>query len=642
MLQKCKEKILSFRHSYLIPAFIIPFLLLYLIHICMEVWPFGNNSVLVLDLNGQYVYFFEELRNKVLEGGSFLYSWSRQLGGEFMGIFAYYLASPFSFLIALFPKEHITEGLLLIFLLKSGCMGLTMAYYLRHLRPDSRATSILIFSTCYALSSYAVVQMHNTMWIDNLILLPLLCLGIERLIKEGRFALYVFSLSMCLLTSFYIGYMTCIFTALYFFYYYFAHNKNYENNLYMEDNHFWKSLFRMGVYSLIGIMIAFVIIYPAYTSLQFGKNDFSNPTYAFTQNFDWLDLFAKLFPGAYDTVRPEGLPFIYCGTLALILLPIYFCSYQIRYRKKLMSGLIIFILVFSFNCSAIDIVWHGFQKPNWLNYRYSFMLIFLMLVFAYEAFEQLKKIDFKFVVFSALGIGLLLMSIQKAEYEFIDDLKTVLFSILCLVVYLVLLHAAAKGYIGKAANLILLVAICAELFVSGLFNTIDLDKDVVISSRDSYNNYMEKVQPMVDYIKEYDTSPFYRMEKNFHRKTNDPMALGFVREFGLLFFMSIIGLSYGYQVVHSFLGSGLVVAIMAAVVEIIAVAAALLLGRIMKLRWGLLAGAICGGCTSTVGLGTALVTMDSDEPGMGFGVSQPFAILANVLLIAWFHAQFFL
>lgn len=120
------------------------------------------------------------------------------------------------------------------------------------------------------------------------------------------------------------------------------------------------------------------------------------------------------------------------------------------------------------------------------------------------------------------------------------------------------------------------------------------------------------------------------------------MALGFVREFGLLFFMSIIGLSYGYQVVHSFLGSGLVVAIMAAVVEIIAVAVALILGRIMKLRWGLLAGAICGGCTSTVGLGTALVTMDSDEPGMGFGVSQPFAILANVLLIAWFHAQFFL
>lgn len=527
MFRKIKEKALSFEYSYLALAFLLPALIFWLIYICMEVWPFGNNSVLVLDLNGQYVYFFEELRNKLLDGGSLLYSWSRQLGGEFMGIYAYYLASPFSFLMVLFSKDHITECLLLIILLKTGCMGATMAYYLHQIRPSGKGRNILIFSTCYALSSYAIVQAHNTMWIDNLIFLPLLCLGIEKLIKERKFKLYIVCLSMCLLTSFYIGYMTCIFVILYFFYYYFAHNVNYENNLYMEDNHFWKSLFRIGIYSVIGIMISFVIVYPAYTSLQFGKNDFSTPNYEFAQKFDWLDLFAKLLPGSYDTVRPEGLPFVYCGTLILLLLPIFFCSYQIRARKKLMSGLLIFVLVFSFNCSAIDIIWHGFQKPNWLNYRYSFMLIFVMIVCAYEAFEQLSKLNFKYLVASALGIGLLIMAIQKAEYEFIDSLETVFFAIICLIIYLVLLHACAKGYIGKAASLILLIAVCAELFVSGLFHTIDLDKDVVISTRDSYNNYMEKVQPMVDYIQEMDTSPFYRMEKNFHRKTNDPMALGF-------------------------------------------------------------------------------------------------------------------
>ncbi len=530
MLVKLKDKYLAFKESKyaVLPiAFLLPALIFWLIYICMEVWPFGNNSVLVLDLNGQYVYFFEDLRTKLLEGGSLLYSWGRQLGGEFMGIFAYYLASPFSFLMVLFSKDHITECLLLIILLKTGCMGATMAYYLSQKELSKNKLSILIFSTCYALSSYAVVQAHNTMWIDNLIFLPLLVLGIEKLVKERKFILFVISLSMCLLTSFYIGYMTCIFTALYFFYYYFAHNTNYENNLYMEDNHFWKSLARIGVYSAIAIMMAFVIIYPAYTSLQFGKNEFSTPNYTFSQRFDWLDLFAKLFPGSYDTVRPEGLPFVYCGTIALILLPIFFCAGYIKTRRKIMSGLLIFTLVFSFNCSAIDIIWHGFQKPNWLNYRYSFMLIFLLLVFAYEAFAQLEKIDFKFLVISTLGLGLLLMSVQKADYEFIDDLETVLFSILCLIVMLLLLNACAKGYIGKAANLILLIAVCAELFVSGLFHTIDLDRDVVISSRDSYNDFMEKVQPLVDRIEEYDTSPFYRMEKNFHRKTNDPMALGY-------------------------------------------------------------------------------------------------------------------
>ena len=195
------------RYRFLLTAFVLPALIMWMIYIAMEVYPFGTSSVLVLDLNGQYVYFFEDLRKKVLEGGTFLYTWTRSMGGEFMGIFAYYLASPFSFLIALFPENHITEGLLLIILLKTGSMGASMAYYLNESRPTKKL-NILIFSTCYALSSYAVVMANNTMWIDNLILLPLVALGIERLITKKQFKLFVFSLSMALLTSFYIGYMT--------------------------------------------------------------------------------------------------------------------------------------------------------------------------------------------------------------------------------------------------------------------------------------------------------------------------------------------------------------------------------------------------------------------------------------------------
>ncbi len=71
-------------------------------YISRAVFPIGEGSVLILDLNGQYVSFFEELRNKLLGGGSLLYSWSRTLGGEFLGIFAYYLASPFSLIVCLF------------------------------------------------------------------------------------------------------------------------------------------------------------------------------------------------------------------------------------------------------------------------------------------------------------------------------------------------------------------------------------------------------------------------------------------------------------------------------------------------------------------------------------------------------------
>ena len=73
---------------YLFAAFFMPLVLMYLIYIGMEVFPFGKNSVLVLDLNGQYVYYFEYFREIIHGDASLLYSWTRSLGGEFLGIFA--------------------------------------------------------------------------------------------------------------------------------------------------------------------------------------------------------------------------------------------------------------------------------------------------------------------------------------------------------------------------------------------------------------------------------------------------------------------------------------------------------------------------------------------------------------------------
>ncbi len=513
-------------NKFLIAAFFLPLLIQWMIFIAMEVYPFGESSVLVLDLNGQYVYFFEELRNKILGGGSMLYTWSRSLGGEFMGIYAYYLASPFSYLIALFPSNHITEGLLVIELLKTGSMGLTMGYYLNRTKKSTKL-GVLVFSTCYAVSAYAVVYGHNTMWIDCVILLPLVTLGIEQLIKKRRFVLFVVTLSLSLLTSFYIGYMVCIYVALYFFYYYLAHAVKEENNFWLENNHFWRSLLRIGFYSGIAICLAMIIVYPAYTSLQFGKSTFSTTNWAISQRFDLMDFFVKMFPGSYDTVRPEGLPLLYCGVITLLFVPLYFISRKFSWQERLMGGAFLVFLFLCMNVSAIDTVWHGFQRPNWLNYRYSFMFVFLMLVFAYKAFTEIDNIDFRFSVFLGGVLVVFLMLVQKQDYEYINDFACIWLSVLCVVVLTGASYFVKTGKLRGNGAVIVLILTCLELFGSGLLNIVALDKDVVISSRTSYNSFMEKMYPTVSWIKEYDTSEFYRMEKNIHRKTNDPMTLGF-------------------------------------------------------------------------------------------------------------------
>ena len=79
-----QNTISSSSYSYLFYAFIIPVALMYLIYLSMGIHPFGNGSVLVLDLNGQYVYFYESLRNAIHGDGSFLYTFSRALGGEYL------------------------------------------------------------------------------------------------------------------------------------------------------------------------------------------------------------------------------------------------------------------------------------------------------------------------------------------------------------------------------------------------------------------------------------------------------------------------------------------------------------------------------------------------------------------------------
>lgn len=509
---------------YLGLCFIIPALIMWLIYICLQTFPFGEESVLVLDLNGQYVYFFEGLRDILHGDSSPIYSFSRALGGEFFGIFAYYLSSPFSFIVTLFPKSMITEALLLMFLLKVGSCGLTFGVYIEATRKRSK-TATVMFSCMYALCAYAVVMQHNTMWIDNLILLPLVMLGIENLIKYGKFKLYVISLAMAIFSNFYIGYMMCIFSAAYFFYAYFSRDPE-ERNPLCTRHHFVKSAGRFALYSIIAAAICAALLLCTYYSLGFGKTEFSNPNFTPDQKFDWMDLVSKLFIGSYDTVRPEGLPFVYCGTLTLILLPLYFLAPHIKTREKIASGLLIAFFLISFNITTLDLFWHGMQRPNWLNYRYSFTLCFIMVLLAYKAFERIREIGYRKIIAVCGVLALILIILQKFDYEHINDLATIWLSLLIIGVYLLILRASThpKVYLQSTASLVLAILVGVELFGAGIANLIDLDSDVVYSSRTSYRSFIDRFLPVTEEIQKMDDS-FYRMEKTLHRKTNDPYAL---------------------------------------------------------------------------------------------------------------------
>lgn len=404
-------------------SFLIPSLALALVYVAMLIYPFGNGTVLVLDLNGQYVYFFEALRDALIGKGSIFYSFERALSGEFLGIFAYYLASPLSLIILLFPKSAIQEALFTIIILKCGLCGLTSYTYLTKTR-KTVGVGALIFSCAYALSAYGVVYSSNTMWIDCMYLLPLIMLGLEQLIGSGRYMLYTISLTLALITSYYIGYMLCIFAVIYFFAFYFGSTRE-QRNVIGEKLHFVRSGLRFAFFSLISAAMASPLLLSALYSLSFGKNDFSSPKYAFTQKTDFIDIFLKMLPASYDTVRPDGMPFIYCSVLCIFLGVLYFTLPKIATRRKIANGLLLAILSVSFAGSTIDLFWHGFQFPNWLNYRYSFIFTFIITVVAAEAFSHLREIPGERIVGVAIAFMLLCALLQKQEYEYVNTMACV-------------------------------------------------------------------------------------------------------------------------------------------------------------------------------------------------------------------------
>ena len=533
-LRFLQNKISTSPYSYLFYAFFIPVCLMYLIYLSMGIHPFGDGSVLVLDLNGQYVYFFESLRNAVYGDGSFLYSFFRALGGEYMGMYAYYLASPLSYIICLFPQDRILEALLTIILLKTGLCGFTFGFYLHKNSRVPNKIMVVAFSALYALCAFAVVHQNNVMWIDAIFWLPVLTYAIEQLIKNRKYKLFVISLTMAMMSNYYIGYMVCIYAAMYFLYYHLANDESVKNP-HNEYKHGIRSFLRFGIFALIAAAISAVILLGAYYSLTFGKNDFSNPNWSLKAKFDILDFFTKFLPGTYDTVRPQGLPFVYCGLITLIMVPVYFMTKKISSREKVASLAFACFFVLCFIASPLDLIWHGFQNPNWLNHRYSFMLCFFLLVLGYKGFGNLRRFNEKFILAISAFIILFVAICQKLEFEtyVVTDKKLETFATVWLTVIVTVILFALLCLLIRTENVkkrngitaILAAVVCIEVFCNSIALTYQFDDDVIYSGYNGYNNFIGGLRPVVEELQEKDDS-FYRMEKLVHRKYNDNMALG--------------------------------------------------------------------------------------------------------------------
>ena len=401
-------KIMMTKKKYYTLSILIPAMMILTIFLFFTITPFGNRTWLTIDLGQQYVDFFSYYQDTLLHHPEqFFYSFSKSIGGEMVSLWAYYLLSPFNLLFLLIPHSSIAMGVTLLIFLKLVSCTVSFAVLL-DVKFKQRNWTTLLFALSYGFMSYLSANQFNVMWLDALIGLPLIVLGVDALLQKRNPLYYVLPLSLTILSNYYTGYMICLFLGLYFPYAY----------LMVNDSFSWKNFIkqfgRFIFYSLLAVGLIMIILLPTFYSLLGSKGTATTIAWSLTSEYNPLLMVSKLFLGSFDfREMQKGYPNIFVGSLALFSFLGYFKEKKIDLFQRLYALFITVIILISFNIEMFDKLWHAGQFPNWYSYRFSFLFSFWMIFLGYQ--RALKKttigIRETFVYFFlvlAAGIGFIL------------------------------------------------------------------------------------------------------------------------------------------------------------------------------------------------------------------------------------------
>ncbi len=369
---------------FLLSAFTLPMVLLVVGYFFAGV--FTDYSILVNDLFTQYSKFLSYYRNDMFQNGIF-YSFSKDIGGNFYGIFTYYLMSPFNLFVFLFPPQHIEYAIAVIMFLKTGLAGLCATWFL--IKTHTPSPTAVVFSTLYALASCFVVWHYHILWSDVFFLAPIVLLGVHNIFNKKSSRLFVISLTASLIINYYIAYMVAIFVLLYFIH---------DTIIRWDKKESARIFISLAKGTLLSALLSAFVTVPTVFSLLQGKLNFNsemNLTLG-ARAFNPFALAPKLFSAGYDSLGTVSAPFFYCSVVVFVLTLGYFFLKNISVREKLASLFLLLSLAVSLIYGPLNMMFHMFAAPNSFPYRFVFLLVLVMIILSYKTFLNLKDIDLRF------------------------------------------------------------------------------------------------------------------------------------------------------------------------------------------------------------------------------------------------------
>ncbi len=508
---KLKNRIIAVL-SFTAPPLLV-FLVLGYAFKLLGLYPFGDQTISWCDMNQQVVPLMNDFKD-ILDGKSSMFLNFENAGGmNFWGVFFFFLASPFTFLIKFVAKENIMLFMNVMVILKLMLSSLTAMIYFRCCQKDLHRGIAIGLSIAYAFCGYGMMYYQNIIWLDMMYLFPLLMLALEKLTKNKNPLPYIGVISAMIAVNYYIGYMIVIFLLLFMGIYVFMH-KDKGTDIYTK--------FIAG--SAIAMLITAVVWIPSV--LQFQSSARGKPLLESLKSSDFIT--------AYETM----LPLLFCSAFVIAAIVVF--GFFARQNKNTKFYLCMFLLLtIPIFIEPINKMWH---TGNYMSFpgRYAFITVFMGLICCAYFLKQQTNDKPAYPVYIQIPTALILAVTVFAYYRFADNYITRNFNtiteysrtlwgnddsleqvselfLIALVVFGAICLCYKKRVIGKDFFAVLL---CFMVAAEGFTNS-----NIYMTSQtrihgDANTNYQQQIA-LTDKI---DDSSFYRVKTS--RKLMDYNLIG--------------------------------------------------------------------------------------------------------------------
>lgn len=415
-------KILNKIKPYIINSFLI-IIIFFFIYFLKDIYPFNSNKdTAIIDALFQYKPMLYNFITSIQNGTITAFSFDNALGSPIYFNYLYYLSSPLNFIALLFKTPE--AMFLSVTLIKVFITSITTTYYVR-----KKTTNQVISTICsisYILCSWFIAYGFNIMWLDAFMMFPIFQYGLEELIQKRKYGIYIFSLSYIMYTNFYIAFIVCIYTLIYFFFNIFIEKSSIKEKILKFDT--------IALSTLVTFALSFVSLYATYTAfIKMGIpiNHISDNQTILTLSSIIKSFFygnVKINTSSFESVIPN----ISSSILLLISLIYYFINNKISKKEKITTFIAILFTLFTLNSKSLNYIINCFHVPIGYSFRYSFIFIFYTIIIFLRNVKTFEnKIDKK--VFLIIPILLIIQIILYCLKQL--DKTILLFNTLTLIAY---------------------------------------------------------------------------------------------------------------------------------------------------------------------------------------------------------------